>query len=156
MTAGLSAGLEGFLPTSQVLASEPFEGLDWRQNDKEKYGAQSQRCPLLTKSLEWHNPDMQTLTATRTKSGQFAPGSSGNPGGRPKDEARVAELARSYTSEAIDTLVDLMRNGRDERVRGTAAQALLDRGWGKPKVEVVNEGGGGYLEALRNANADLK
>ena len=49
-----------------------------------------------------------------------------------------------------------MRNGRDERVRGTAAQALLDRGWGKPKVEVINEGDGGYLEALRNANADLK
>ena len=99
---------------------------------------------------------MQIITSTRTKSGQFAPGSSGNPGGRPKDEARVAELARSYTSEAIHTLVDLMRHGRDERVRGTAAQALLDRGWGKPKVEVINEGGGGYLEALRNANADLK
>ena len=95
---------------------------------------------------------MQIITSTRTKSGQFAPGSSGNPGGRPKDEARVAELARSYTSEAIDTLVDLMRNGRDERVRGTAAQALLDRGWGKPKVEVVSEGGDGYLEALRDAN----
>jgi len=31
-----------------------------------------------------------------------------------------------------------MRSGKDERVRGTAAQALLDRGWGKPKVEVVN------------------
>ena len=86
---------------------------------------------------------MQILTATRTKSGHFAPGSSGNPGGRPKDEARVAELARSYTSEAIDTLVDLMRHGRDERVRGTATQALLDRGWGKPKVEVVNDSGGG-------------
>ena len=96
---------------------------------------------------------MQILTSTRTKSGQFAPGTSGNPGGRPKDEARVAELARSYTNEAIETLVDLMRNGRDERVRGTAAQALLDRGWGKPKVEVINEGGGGYLEALRDANA---
>ena len=95
---------------------------------------------------------MQTLTATRTKSGQFAPGSSGNPGGCPKDEARVAELARSYTSEAIDTLVDLMRHGRDERVRGTAAQALLDRGWGKPKVEVVNDSDGGYLEALQQAN----
>ena len=46
-----------------------------------------------------------------------------------------------------------MRNGRDERVRGTAAQVLLDRSWGKPKVEVINEGGGGYLEALRDANA---
>ena len=45
-----------------------------------------------------------------------------------------------------------MRNGRDERVRGTISQALLDRGWGKPKVEVVNEGGGGYLEALGQAN----
>ena len=111
--------------------------------------------PLLTKSLEWYTADMQIITSTRTKSGQFAPGSSGNPGGRPKDEARVAELARSYTSEAIDTLVDLMRNGRDERVRGTAAQALLDRGWGKPKVEVVTEAGGGYLEALKDANADL-
>ena len=44
-----------------------------------------------------------------------------------------------------------MRNGRDELVHGTAAQALLDRGWGKPKVEVFNEGGG-KLEALRDAN----
>ena len=36
----------------------------------------------------------------------------GNPGGRPKDEHRVAELARSYTLEAIDTLVELMRDGQ--------------------------------------------
>ena len=85
-------------------------------------------------------------------SGQFAPGVSGNPGGRPKDKARVAELARSYTAEAIDTLVELMRHGKDDRVRGTAAQALLDRGWGKPKVEVANDSGGGYLEALQQAN----
>ncbi len=96
---------------------------------------------------------MQIFTATRTKSGQFAPGSSGNPGGRPKDEARVAELARSHTIEAIDTLVELMRHGKDGRVRGTAAQALLDRGWGRPKVEVFTEAGGGYLEALRDANS---
>ena len=47
----------------------------------------------------------------------------------------VAELARSYTTEAINTLVDLMRHGKDDRVRGTAAQALLERGWGKPRVE---------------------
>jgi hypothetical protein len=36
-------------------------------------------------------------------------------------------------------------------VRGTAAQALLDRGWGKPKVVVINYGGGGYLVAFREA-----
>ena len=40
---------------------------------------------------------------------------------------KVAELARSYTTEAIDTLFELMRYGKDDRVRGTAAQALLDR-----------------------------
>ena len=62
---------------------------------------------------------MQTIQKARLRSGQFAPGQSGNPGGRPKDEHRVAELARSYTLEAIDTLVELMRNGKDERVRGT-------------------------------------
>ena len=93
-----------------------------------------------------------TSDIVRVNGGQFAPGSSGNPGGRPKDEARVAELARCHTIEAIDTLVELMRHGKDGRVRGTAAQALLDRGWGKPKVEVVSEAGGGYLEALQAAN----
>ena len=95
---------------------------------------------------------MTTKLPHRSKSGQFAPGQSGNPGGRPKDEHRVGELARSFTLEAIETLVDLMRHGRDERVRGTAAQALLDRGWGKAKVEVVSNAEGGYLELLRAVN----
>ena len=74
----------------------------------------------------------------RDKSGRFMKGYSGNAGGRPKDEHNIAELARSYSTEAIDTLVDLMRSAKDDRVRGTAAQALLDRGFGKPKVEIQN------------------
>ena len=73
------------------------------------------------------------------------------PGGRPKDEYKVAELARSYTVEAVETLVDLMRHSRDDRVRGTASQALLDRGWGKAKVEVATSGGETYIEALQAA-----
>ena len=99
---------------------------------------------------------MQTIQKARLKSGQFAPGQSGNPGGRPKDEYRFAELARSYTVEAIDTLVELMRDGKDERVRGTAAQALLDRGWGKAKVEVVAGAEGSYLDVLRVVNEQLQ
>ena len=91
---------------------------------------------------------MADPTKERAANGQFPKGKSGNPGGRPRDEQKVGELARSYTREAIDTLVDIMRNSKDERVRGTAATALLDRGWGKPKVEVVAEGNG-YVEALR-------
>ena len=95
---------------------------------------------------------MAIATQNRARSGQFLPGQSGNPGGRPKDEHRVSELARSYTAEAIETLVDLMRHGKDERVRGTAAQSLLDRGWGKAKVEVVSNAESSYLELLRAVN----
>jgi hypothetical protein len=102
-----------------------------------------------------YNALMQTIQKARLRSGQFAPGHSGNPGGRPKDEHRVAELARSYTVEAIETLVELMRDGKDERVRGTAAQALLDRGWGKAKVEVVTGAEGSYLDVLRAVNERL-
>ena len=74
----------------------------------------------------------------RDKSVRFMKGHSGNAGGRPKDEHNIAALARSYSTEAIETLVELMRNARDDRARGTAAQALLDRGFGKPKVEIQN------------------
>ena len=68
----------------------------------------------------------------------------------------MAELARSFTKEALETLVDLLRNGKDERVKGTAAQALLDKGWGKPRVEVVtNEKPDSYIKALQAVSARL-
>ena len=41
----------------------------------------------------------------RNALGQFV--AVGNAGGRPKDEHNVAELARSYAIEAIETLVNL-------------------------------------------------
>ena len=48
-----------------------------------------------------------------------------------------------------------MRDSKDERVRGTAAQALLDRGWGKAKVDVVTGAEGGYLDVLRAVNKSM-
>ena len=92
---------------------------------------------------------MEKAVSCRSSNGQFLPGFSGNPGGRPKDEFKVAELARSYTVEAVETLVDLMRHNKDDRVRGTASQALLDRGWSKAKVEVANSGGQSYVESMQ-------
>jgi hypothetical protein len=48
-----------------------------------------------------------------------------------------------------------MRVGKDERVRRTAAQALLVRGWGKARVEVVTGAEGSYLDVLRVVNKSL-
>ncbi len=94
------------------------------------------------------------VAESRSANSQFPKGQLGNPGGRPRNEQKVAELARSYTREAIETLAELMRSGNEERVRGMAAQALLDRGWGKPKVEVVSDEAG-YVQALKAVAAEL-
>ena len=101
---------------------------------------------------------MPLAKPVRNHLGHFIPGHSGNPGGRPRDEHKLAELARSYTSEAVETLVELMRFGKDERVRGTAAQALLDRGWGKPKQELTapETGAEGYLALLQQVNERIR
>ena len=45
---------------------------------------------------------------------------------------RLSELAKDYTHDALLTLVDVARNGRTDAARVAAANALLDRGYGKP------------------------
>ena len=72
---------------------------------------------------------------------------------------KLAELACSYTNEAIDTLVELMRHGKDDKVRGTAAQALLERGWGKPRVKVATthkSDSESFIEMLQEVAARVK
>ncbi len=68
----------------------------------------------------------------------FQKGKSGNPGGRPKVAKDVQALARTHTKTAIETLVKCMQT-TDPRTRVAAAQALLDRGCGKPGQAVTGE-----------------
>jgi hypothetical protein len=71
----------------------------------------------------------------------FKKGQSGNPGGRPKVVAEVKELAREHTAEAIQTLVSIMNNPKSApAARVSAANALLDRGYGKPPQHISGEG----------------
>ena len=63
----------------------------------------------------------------------FPKGVSGNPGGRPKVLGDVQELARQKSPEAIETLSKIMRDEKAApAARVAAANALLDRGYGKP------------------------
>ena len=52
---------------------------------------------------------------------------------------RLSELAKTYTEEALLTLVDVARNGRTDAARVSAANALLDRAYGKPAVDEGKE-----------------
>jgi hypothetical protein len=70
------------------------------------------------------------------RKGAWQPGQSGNPKGRPSIKGEVETLARTYTVEAIETLADLMRNGASDNVRMSAANALLNRGWGLPRQAI--------------------
>lgn len=65
-------------------------------------------------------------------------GQSGNPGGRPKENAEVKRLAREQGVAAISRLVALMQS-QDERISLAASQALLDRAFGKPAQVVIGD-----------------
>jgi hypothetical protein len=75
----------------------------------------------------------------------FPKGVSGNPGGRPKELRDIVELAKAHSADAIDTLASLMRDRKvPPAARVAAANAILDRGFGKPRqgVELSGHDGG--------------
>jgi hypothetical protein len=92
------------------------------------------------------NPDLRE-TSAKPRGRPFQPGKSGNPGGRPKGDATVKELARAHTVEAIETLVAML-GAESERTRVAAAEALLSRGWGTPTAHVETGPPGSFADAL--------
>jgi hypothetical protein len=70
--------------------------------------------------------------------GQDSPSGSTNKSS-PEESQRLSELAKTYTEEALLTLVDVARNGRTDAARVSAANALLDRAYGKPAVKEEKE-----------------
>ena len=61
----------------------------------------------------------------------FKKGQSGNPGGRVGVPAEGREMARRHSEEAIERLIHWMKSD-DGRISVAAANALLDRGFGRP------------------------
>ncbi len=57
-----------------------------------------------------------------------------------KATAQIKELAAPYGPEAIETLVDLMRNGQNEQTKRAACSELLDRAYGRATQPVSGDG----------------
>jgi len=91
---------------------------------------------------------------TRAEGGRFAPGSSGNPGGRRGLPADVRTQLEAALPKAVARLVQLI-DSKDERVAQSAIDALFSRLYGKPAVAVdatvagVTETSQLHLEALK-------
>lgn len=57
-------------------------------------------------------------------------------GARNKITAPIKEAAQRFTDDALGVLVEIMKTGESEAARVAAANAVLDRGHGKPKQAI--------------------
>lgn len=78
----------------------------------------------------------------------MARGGKRNGAGRPKGAvnsttASLRELAREHTQDALAVLVQIAKAGESEAARVSAANALLDRGYGKPSQVLSGDEEGG-------------
>ena len=66
----------------------------------------------------------------------------------PKTVTEIRSLARSHTRTALNVLVGVMRNTKAPApARIAAANAILDRGWGKA-TQAIENGDGSALELI--------
>lgn len=75
----------------------------------------------------------------------------------PRKYKDIVALSRSHTDAAVKTLVGIMNQPKaPAAARVSAANAILDRGWGKPSQAVVHTGkDGGPIETKDQSNTEV-
>lgn len=74
-----------------------------------------------------------------------------------KASADIRSLARSHTETAVKVLVGIMRQPKaPAAARVSAAQAILDRGWGKPAQPIDGDGRGNPIEVIQRVIVGAK
>jgi hypothetical protein len=78
-----------------------------------------------------------TYPRNPTGKGGWKSGQSGNPSGRPKVVGEIRALAREHTAAALEALVEIVGSKKaPPAARVAAANAILDRGYGRPESRI--------------------
>jgi len=72
-----------------------------------------------------------------------------------KAPADLRSLARAHTELSVQTLAGIARNSASNQARVAAAQALLDRGWGKAVQPHVGDDGNGSIQVIIRQIVDV-
>jgi len=80
------------------------------------------------------------VTDTKTDKRPKTPGSGRKKGTGNKNTTEIKTLAQTFGAMAVKRLKYLMMSGKSENVQAIAAQALLDRGYGKPVAQITHTG----------------
>jgi hypothetical protein len=70
-------------------------------------------------------------------------------------KATLSELARKHTATALKALVSIATKSESDSARVSAANALLDRAYGKPRQSVEHSGTVGTYDLTKVSNDDL-
>src|SRR4051794_12389101 len=71
-----------------------------------------------------------------------------------KAPADLRSLARAHTELSVPTLAGIARNSTSDQARVSAAQALLDRGWGRAP-QVHSDADGGSIQVIIRQITDV-
>jgi hypothetical protein len=81
------------------------------------------------------------------------PGAGRKRGTRTRKTIEIQEAAKKYAGDMIKALVDVALNSESDSARVAAANALLDRGYGKPRQAVELSGAVAHAGVLIVPNA---
>lgn len=86
---------------------------------------------------------------------KWVKGQSGNPTGRGHADTELRDMARQHTTRAIERLAEIME-GDNVKAAAFAANALLDRGYGRPSqaVNVTGNMGISFADLVGQAESE--